>query len=291
MEKLIVVFIFIAALINSANSKNHFTPHFTKNELQFSWNRKDTLTSENLITHDINRLIDCYISDTWNTLITPVKMSPKSWVKMGGVLSVTGFIYAIDSKIMKSWHRSYESRLVRYVSDTGELFEPMGQLEKMNPYCISTFMVGYLLKLPKVQEASIQIVESLSIASGFKQLIRETVGRARPCEHKGTYFLKFGVGESFPSGHTSNAFQVATILAHHVDYLPFTITAYGLASCIGLWRIDTNSHWPSDVFFGAVYGTAVSKLLLAFHKKRRIRIVPRADFQQNKLGLSVNWML
>lgn len=66
-------------------------------------------------------------------------------------------------------------------------------------------------------------------------------------------------GQSFPSGHTIAAFSVATVFAEryrHKRWVPWV--AYGLASVVGFSRVTLQSHFPSDVFAGAVLGYAVS---------------------------------
>ena len=68
---------------------------------------------------------------------------------------------------------------------------------------------------------------------------------------------KGGIG-SFPSGHTSAAFAVATVFAkRYPDRRWVRWAAYGLAGLVGFSRISLESHFPSDVFLGAVLGYAV----------------------------------
>lgn len=65
---------------------------------------------------------------------------------------------------------------------------------------------------------------------------------------------------SFPSGHTSAAFSVATVLARRYPrhrWLPFV--AYGAAAAVGFSRVSLSSHFPSDVFMGAALGYSISR--------------------------------
>ncbi len=64
--------------------------------------------------------------------------------------------------------------------------------------------------------------------------------------------------KSFPSGHTSHSFTIATI----VDELygnQMGIAAYCLAVLVATSRINDNKHYLSDVIFGAGLGTAVGR--------------------------------
>ena len=67
-------------------------------------------------------------------------------------------------------------------------------------------------------------------------------------------------GSSFPSGHASGAFSVATVIAtcyRHHRCVPFL--AFGFATAVSLSRVSTRSHFPSDVFLGAALGYTVTR--------------------------------
>lgn len=63
---------------------------------------------------------------------------------------------------------------------------------------------------------------------------------------------------SFPSGHTANAFFGATILAkEYADKsILIAIGGYTVATATGALRILNNKHWASDVLVGAGIGIA-----------------------------------
>ena len=70
----------------------------------------------------------------------------------------------------------------------------------------------------------------------------------------------FRGGTSFPSGHATAAFSVATIIAHryrHHRWVPWV--AYGVAVAISLSRVTTTAHFPSDVFLGAALGYTIAR--------------------------------
>jgi membrane-associated phospholipid phosphatase len=68
---------------------------------------------------------------------------------------------------------------------------------------------------------------------------------------------------SFPSGHTVAAFSVATVFAERYRnhrWAPWV--AYGLASVVGLSRLNAQAHFPSDIFFGAALGFSISHFVV-----------------------------
>ena len=83
-------------------------------------------------------------------------------------------------------------------------------------------------------------------------------------------------GKSFPSGHTANMFCFATVLA--VFYWPRGAWFFIVAALVGLSRIVTGSHWPSDVVFTAILVVPLTLLLLRFYgflwRKFAPRVVP-----------------
>ena len=67
-------------------------------------------------------------------------------------------------------------------------------------------------------------------------------------------------GSSFPSGHATGAFAVATVVAtryHTHRWVPWAV--HGFATAVSFSRITGESHFPSDVFLGAALGYTISR--------------------------------
>jgi len=63
-------------------------------------------------------------------------------------------------------------------------------------------------------------------------------------------------GHSFPSGHTSQSFFIATLLLHYYQVNIFIwLMLYGIALMVGITRIYVGMHYPRDVLGGAILGT------------------------------------
>jgi hypothetical protein len=76
--------------------------------------------------------------------------------------------------------------------------------------------------------------------------------------------------ESFPSGHTAQAFATATFMAKEYgdQSVWYTIGAYGIATSVGAMRILNNRHWVSDVLAGAGIGILSTNLAYLTHRYR-----------------------
>src|SRR5207237_992587 len=90
-------------------------------------------------------------------------------------------------------------------------------------------------------------------------LLKHVVGRARPRFAHGDEFswgpsLASGL-DSFPSGHTINAFAAASVLGW---YLPnFRTALLFVAGCVGVSRVVRGSHFPTDVYAAVILGVLI----------------------------------
>ena len=108
----------------------------------------------------------------------------------------------------------------------------------------------------------------LGITAGLKQLVK----RDRPfVSLKDVYYRKDNSPTdrySFPSGHTTTAFSIATSLTLRYPDKPAVIAvSYLYATVIGYGRIYLGVHYPSDVFAGMLIGSGSAALVYAFRKE------------------------
>lgn len=76
--------------------------------------------------------------------------------------------------------------------------------------------------------------------------------------------------ESFPSGHTAQAFIGATFLHREYGHLSawYSIGGYVIASSVGMLRIMNNKHYLSDVLVGAGIGVLTTNIAYLTHGYR-----------------------
>lgn len=108
--------------------------------------------------------------------------------------------------------------------------------------------------------------------------------------------------QSFPSGHTAQAFVGATFL--HKEYggenFWYSIAAFTTASSVGIYRVLNNKHYINDVLIGASIGILSTNIAYLTHQHRwgnkserfkNVSFMPtyipsnRADNSSGKLGL------
>lgn len=112
-----------------------------------------------------------------------------------------------------------------------------------------------------VVERSIILAKGAVINYATVNILKKLTRQLRPDET--TY-------NSWPSGHTANAFAAATFLSeeykHRFKWMPYA--AYGLASTVGALRIANNRHYISDVLAGAGFGYLSMKVAYWTHQYR-----------------------
>lgn len=137
---------------------------------------------------------------------------------------------------------------------------------------------GLVFKNKKSLMVGAELFVGFQVANGFTYLVKSGFGRKRPFESDSPYDF-FKGGSAFYSGHTVNIFTFATILSKNypkqdlnligIDKeLPVVpILSYSIAGLVGLQRLYDNSHWASDVYFGALAGYVFGSLIVHFGNK------------------------
>jgi membrane-associated phospholipid phosphatase len=98
-------------------------------------------------------------------------------------------------------------------------------------------------------------------------LVKAIAHRARPFIHL-TQARIVGYkprGRSFPSGHTSQSFFIATLIVQHFHVnVWIIILLYTIAMLVGITRMYVGAHYPRDVLAGAILGSAWGLLGVIF---------------------------
>lgn len=139
-----------------------------------------------------------------------------------------------------------------------------------------------------VVEETFLLLKSELVMAVVVQTLKSTTHVQRP--DNSTY-------NSFPSGHTAQAFVAATFL--HKEYghksIWYSIGGYAAATTVGVMRVMGNRHWLSDVFVGAGIGILSTELVYATHQykwsKRKVKLTGFPSFNQGSYGFYLSLAL
>ena len=84
-----------------------------------------------------------------------------------------------------------------------------------------------------------------------------------------------GGSHSFPSGHASASFTAATVISRNFG-LKAGLPAYAVASYVAASRVQQNSHYLSDLIFGAAVGIASARSVTVGRGRQQFIVAPVA---------------
>jgi membrane-associated phospholipid phosphatase len=216
-------------------------------------------------------------------LASPVQWDGCDWLKTGLVIGVTSGLIFADADIRDIAQRNQSSIGDKGATLGNALGNPLYTLPPLGLF----YLYGQIYEDPKARRTSLLSVESLAISGAFTWTIKLTAQRPRPFtgETPDTWYgpsLKAG-DYSFPSGHTTAAFSVASVVAEEYGNNPYVPPiAYGLATLTAFARIYDDKHWASDAFFGGAIGYFVGKAVVRYHavqSKTPLKILPTVSQQ------------
>jgi hypothetical protein len=136
----------------------------------------------------------------------------------------------------------------------------------------------------RARETGLLSAEALAdslIVSGALKVITQ---RARPLGgHERSEF--FDGGSSFPSGHSTQVWTVATVIANEYHHRrAVQIAAYGIASAVSVARFTEHKHYLSDVLAGSALGYGIGKYVYHAHHQKSL------DSSDDNGPLSRSWL-
>jgi hypothetical protein len=225
------------------------------------------------------------IDDVKHVVSAPARWDDEEWRKAGWAsLAVVGTALAIDRPLRDEMrHHSGDNTFVTQVERFG--------MQYAAGVVGGFYLVGALTDDENARQVAQDSIAASLIASGIiTPAIKLVTGRSRPRDEVGIYHFKpFSNGNSsFPSGHTTEAFAVASVVANHYEETWVTCTAYSIAGLVGLARTYHRAHFASDVLAGAMIGTLVGKSVVAHNADLRSeKLVLLPDFSQGLIGVQI----
>jgi membrane-associated phospholipid phosphatase len=173
----------------------------------------------------------------------------------GGITGLT-FSGTLFDEGLDNKRRVNSNRFINNVLDVANEF---GEVTYALIFTGGLYTGGLLAGSDDTRVTARLMFESLALAGLTTTLLKVSFGRARPYMDKGNMdFQWFETSDdynSFPSGHTTVAFAMASVAAKRIDTWQSYTFFFSGAALTGLARINKGKHWFSDIILGAAIGT------------------------------------
>ena len=126
-----------------------------------------------------------------------------------------------------------------------------------------TYAFGRVTNKSDVVQVGVDLMEAEIVAGITTHVLKYSTQRTRP---DGEEF-------SFPSGHAAGTFAIATVLHRHYG-LKAGIPAYTMATLISTARLQANSHYPTDIIYGAAFGILAGRSATIGLASHRVQLSP-----------------
>jgi undecaprenyl-diphosphatase len=116
----------------------------------------------------------------------------------------------------------------------------------------------WLLRSPLAETYLIAWAIAMLVERAAYYILKNTLKRLRPADLKPNFHSLITASDkfSFPSGHTSAAFCIATITVLIFGGLSMVMFAWALT--VGISRVVVGVHFPGDVLAGALMGSGIA---------------------------------
>jgi membrane-associated phospholipid phosphatase len=131
------------------------------------------------------------------------------------------------------------------------------------PLGVAWWLVGHAAHSERTSAAGRDLVRAQISVVSWTYAIKLVAQRTRPN----------GDPHSFPSGHASNSFAAATVLAEHYGW-KLGVPAFAMAAYTATSRVTANQHWVSDVVFGAALGVVSGRTVTLHLRQNRVSFAP-----------------
>jgi membrane-associated phospholipid phosphatase len=162
----------------------------------------------------------------------------------------------------------------------------VGGLKVMAPLTLSLFAAGRFAPNGAFRAFSYDATQAMLVNGVSTEILKKAATRTRPDGSN---------RRSFPSGHTSSAFALATVAKRHYGWKA-GVPSYLAASAIGFSRIERSKHHLSDVVAGATLGIITGRTVVRTNggregRQRTFSLAPMTDPQGAGVGVgaSVSW--
>lgn len=185
------------------------------------------------------------------------------WLPLVGVTALTAGLIVSDRHAMP-YFRSHQGQW----DDLNDTFGSKIAAAEIAAVPLSLLTTGFLRHDSDTVDTALLATDAYADSAVVQVVMKAIARRERPSavavphDFTGTFFSSNGspFSSSFPSGHATAAFSIATVVARRYRdhrWVPWAV--YGMATAISLSRVTQLAHYPSDIFVGAALGYSVAR--------------------------------
>ena len=217
------------------------------------------------VFHAIKDEAGRYYADSVAIVTAPAQWSRKDWEKAAGITLVLGGLLLEDEKID---HEAQERR-TRFTDRVSAATTSLGGAWGPR-VSVGLWAGGLIFHDSNVTNMGREAIEASVLSSIATDLfLKRTFGRERPFESNGeTVFRPGSKHDSFPSGHSTQAFAIASVVAARAHGWVIPAVAYTAATLVAFDRVNTRVHFASDVYAGAIVGMFTGRMIVHRHQKQ-----------------------
>ena len=221
-----------------------------------------------------------------------MEFSQNDWLAVGAIASGTALFFTVDKNIKNfalNNQTSLNNNIFKVDTYYGSGYTAL--------FTAGIYGVGLFTQNNEIRKLGLHASEAFIISGLVTGIFKIIIGRRRPYAGESNLIFKpfqftNNDYQSLPSGHTTVAFAVSTVMANfskNIFWKSFWYTAAGLTAAS---RIYHNKHWASDVFLGATIGYFVGEFVVDFNSKKKtelssLNISPILSF--NKVGIGIRF--
>jgi membrane-associated phospholipid phosphatase len=175
----------------------------------------------------------------------------------------TGALIATDrwtaGELAENGEHLTRLRISRDVSRGGAIYTTSG-------IAAAFYLIGRAAKNSRARETGLLGAEALIDGGIVSTALKAITQRPRPRvdDASGEFFDR---GNSFPSGHATSAWSLATVIAYEYGKRRPLVRfgVYGLATAVSLSRYTGRNHFLSDVLVGSAIGYGIGRYIYRTH--------------------------
>lgn len=230
-----------------------------------------------------------FVHESYLFVKQPTLWKGSDWLKLGLVTVATISIMPLDEPITNSTQgeqRFYYNAPVVGGRIYGEWYSIGGVAGVFGLY-------GLIAHDTAAGKISIELFQAGVYSELTTLMLKIIIGRARPVSGNNPFtYRPFALIDdnfhSMPSGHTTSAFALSTVMSRYAHSTTLKILAYVPAGFTMFSRIYQNKHWLSDEILAAAIGYFVGNWVVDLHEGKRHRINISSIYPTTTITFSLN---